>query len=328
MFQSVKILNFQSYAVSAIFIFLSPLTALLAHHPSAGPGSRVLGASTPVPRDQLIFALDYLKGDPENRDIWTLTAAGELNFFDGRVGLGLQLPYQYYEQKDRADAARYARPRLGLRLQPWPELSAGEGQVFLVGDVDVGFATGSDRNRFVDENFYDSAAGLTLGCAFDDLILTIRGGGVFPLSRLPQAETDDPDGVVHYPWEPVAETNTRDTHELKKVTEWRLRAGYRVTEVLQPFVGFAYRVPYAGVLKERATGDRVPKIYREFEAGLVVQASESLAVTVGYRIPLFRKREYSDVDRAWYVLQGRAPPDPSEFRQFVEAYNVSVSILF
>jgi hypothetical protein len=301
---------------------------LFAHHPPTNPGGRVLGDSTTAPRDQLVLSLDYLKGDRENRDVWTLNAAGELVFFEGRLGLGLQVPYQYFEQRDRDDAARFSRPRLGLRLQPWPEISIGEGSLYIIGDADLGFATGSDRGRFVDENFYDSNAGFTVACAIEDWIFTLRGGGVFPVTRLPKEEVADTPGITRLPWEPIQETNTRDTHELKKVTEWRARAGYRISQSLLGFAGFLYRTPYAGVIKERSTGDDVPQIYRELEAGLVFQVSEDVAITGAYRKPLYRKRENDALDEAWYFLQGRTPPNPARHKLFTEAYSLAVSFLF
>lgn len=302
---------------------------IFAHHPPTNPGGRVLGDSTTVPRDQLVLSLDYLKGDRENRDIWTANVAGELVFFEGRLGLGLQVPYQYFEQRDRDNAARFSRPRLGLRLTPWPQIDLGSGaSLYLIGDVDLGFATGSDRGRFVDENFYDSNAGATIALAIDDWIFSLRGGGVFPVSRLPKPEIPDTPGLTRAPWEPVEETNTRDTHELKKVTEWRVRAGYRLTESLLGFTGFLYRTPYAGIIKERATGDDVPKIYREVEAGLVYQLSETISITGIYRKPLFRKQENSAVDEVFFLLQGRTPPNPTRNKLFTESYTVAVSFLF
>ncbi|MCR9143959.1 MAG: hypothetical protein NXI24_17060 [bacterium] len=311
-----------------IFFAIGFANSIGAHHPPTNPGGRVLGDSTTAPRDQVVLSLDYLKGDRENRDVWTANAAGELVFFEGRLGLGLQIPYQYFEQRDRDDAARFSRPRLGLRLQPWPELEAGGGSFYLIGDLDLGFATGSDRGRFVDENFYDSNAGLTLGYAIEGWIFTLRGGGIFPLTRLPKAEVADTPGITRLPWEPVEETNTRDTHELKKVSEWRLRAGYRITESFLGFAGFLYRRPYAGVIKERATGDDVPQIYREVEAGIVYQLSDSVSITGTYRQPLFRKRENSGVDEVWYLLQGRTPPNSARHKLYTESYTVAVSFLF
>lgn len=314
--------------ITWVFAYLGCLVlagTLAAHHPPTNPGGRVLGDSTTAPRDQLVISLDYLKGDRENQNVWTLNVAGELVFFDGRVGLGLQVPYQYYDQRDREDAARFSRPRLGLRLQPWPEIVAGDGSFYLVGDVDLGFAAGSDRGRFVDENFYDSNAGLTIGYAIHDWIFTLRGGGVFPVTRLPKAEVAD---TTRLPWEPVEETNTRDTHELKKVTEWRVRAGYRITESLLSFVGFLYRTPYAGIIKERSTGDDVPKIYRELEAGLVYQITEDVSISAGYRKPLYTKRENTGLEETYFFLQGRTPPNPTRHKLYSEAYSLAVTVLF
>lgn len=315
--------------------FLLSASALFAHHPPTNPGGRVLGDSTPEPRDQLVVSLDYIKGERENRNTATLNVAGELSFFVGRLGLGLQVPYQYYRQKDREDAARWSRPRLGLRAQPFGKKAGGALELWDLGalfvlDADLGFASGADRDRFVDENFYDSNAGVTIGLTVDDWIFTVRGGGIFPVSKLPRAEAVDPGELppVRLPWEPAEETNTRDTHELKKVTEWQLRAGYRITDELLGFAGFLYRTPYAGVIKERATGGDVPKIYREVQAGFTYQLNFDYSLSFTYRAPLFNKQENSALDEAWYFLQGRTPPDPARNKLFSEAYTVAVTAFF
>ncbi len=310
---------------------------LYAHHPGHASRARVLGNTTPGPRSQVLFSVDYVKGEPDNRNIWTVSAAGELNVLDdedyGALGLNFQVPYVYYAQKDREDAGRYGRPRLGLRAQP----KLGEQETFfLVADADLGFAAGSDRDVFVDENFYDGGAGLTLGLASDRWLFTLRAGGTWPLSQLPREEstevTTELQEIETLPWEPEPLTVTRETHELEKVTEWRARLGFRplpsFAETFTVFGGFAYRVPYAGVIQERANAGEEPRIYRELEAGVSFGITDNMLVSAGYRYPLFRRRPNTEVEELWYFLQGRRPPEPREYRLFDEAYSIAVVYLF
>ncbi|MCB1314311.1 MAG: hypothetical protein KDK34_15960 [Leptospiraceae bacterium] len=318
------------YRIEIIFVFVFgmliaayPVKQLRAHHPSGNTRGVDFGKAGNRPANQAYLDIGHLKATNRNRHATTATAALELAFLDNRVGLNLQMPYTYYTQKERRDAGRYGRPRLGGRWHLPFDLHPA---FYSVLDADVGFPTGADRKRFVDENFYDSTAGITLGWSGDLWVLMLRGGGVFPVSRLPQASTYN--AYERWPWEPVEETVTRDTHELKKVTEWRARMGLRLSEMLVWFAGFYYRVPYSGVVYEKASAGEIPVIYREVETGLSFQPVQTLAITLTYRYPLFRKSRHAEQNQNIYILLGRTPPNPAEYRLFDEGYSLTLSYNF
>ncbi len=329
---------------------------VLAHHDSAGIASRVLGGGRTLrPRSQVLLDSEYRKGERQNRHSLLVTAGAELPLVAEVLALSVEVPYVYFNQTDRGDAGRYGRSRLGLRLRaPLEKIAASLTPWLLVLDADAGGPAGTDRQVFLDEPYADARAGLTAGYEGDHWLFVLRAGGVFPASRLPFTAVDE---LVFPPWEPAPELVRRETHELKKVTEWQGRLGFREKNVLF-FLGALHRTPYSGVVREREwpgsppvtrfitaaalkttlptyrptlfdfSRARPPTVYREVEAGFGLQFLEDWSVVVGYRYPLYRGREVSPGEKAWYLYNKRVPPDPKEFRLYDEMYNLSVSFAF
>ncbi|MCB1327364.1 MAG: hypothetical protein H7A21_14655 [Spirochaetales bacterium] len=314
-----------TWAAGAVAITLSTMVA--AHHGSARvpPGLSTGGVS--VPRDSLSVSVEHFKGESQNRNRTITTARGELTLRDGLLGFSLSVPYEYLHQRDRADAGRYGRPRFGARLRLWP-FPDEESPFFAVFDADVGFASGADRRRFVDENFYDSRAGLTLGFATEHWLTQFRAGGIFPISRLPERPEQHGSSIPPMPFEAHVHDVTGESHELKKVTEFQVMVGYRPLDSLLIYASGLYRTPHGGVLYERSDADRVPKIFRELETGLAWLVLDDLLVSVSYRYPLTRGIERNDGQKMIDLVFKGIPPEGHEFRLYHEAYAIGVSYFF
>ncbi len=310
-------------AVLVAFALSFGAGAILAHHPSSASTARVIDGRSVAPSNQFILDAEYRKGEQENRHRLITTLSAEFAFLDGNLGLTLGLPWHYLAQKNRADAARFGRPRVGFRFRPLLGPLTADAPFFLVLDGDLAAASGSDRGRFLDEDFWEYTAGATIGWSAGDWTLTLRGGGRFPLTRLPRSEAANP--LNPLPWEPTPELARRETHDLKKVSEWEARAGYRISDSTSLFAGFAYRTPYAGIIKEKATGNEVPLVYREASAGVSWKLGENSGLRLAYRYPLFRKRDQSPAEKAVSIqLLRRLPDDPREFRLFDESWSGSL----
>ena len=308
------------------FLIWLGTSGLLAHHGTAAPPSGTVGGLRLIPGDFLSLELEYLKGEADNRQRLIGRFGLELGFLENRLGLRLSVPYEYYVQKNRENAGRYGRPRIGLRFAPGLEEIFGP-EFFMNLDLDYGFAAGSDRTRFIDENYQDSRAGIGLGWNFESFLVQARFGGIFPLSRLPNAEilpTDPRDSGYRAPWLPAVERVTRDTHDLKKVSEASVFLGFRPVAAVLIHGGFSYRTPFAGAIKEKAGGNLAPKIYRDLEAGLSWEILENLALSLSYRYPLFRARKLENSERLGYLLTNQEIPNPKEYRLLDESYRVSV----
>lgn len=197
--------------------------------------------------DSLSTDFVYRKGGNSNRNEWQITFEAEKIIYSDRISAYVQLPYHYYDQKKRKDAGRYGRPRLGLRAHygwDWIQLQS-----------DLAMASGADRDRFVDENFYDSSNYITASTKKSGYYMAIRVGAIFPIGKLPEPGQPDPSRPAY---EPEEEIVSRETHNLKKVTIWEGFLVYRVFKNTIVFARILYRVPYAGTLQEKDSSGLAP----------------------------------------------------------------------
>jgi hypothetical protein len=292
---------------------------LYAHHPTPASSG---DARLDKPEDQLIFGLEWLRGEPQNRETLAASLYGELAFLENRLGLSLRLPYNYYMQRNRDDAGRYGRPRLGLR----GALYSGES-LALLADADFAPATGGDARSFVDENFAESAGGLTLGLSFEHWRFVVRGGGRWPLSRLPEPSAT-PTVTTETFARPRETPANRSTHALIPVTEWQARVVYMARDDLALFAGGLYRLPYEGPLVEKARSIYAPGIFREAEAGASFSFTDYAFVSLSYRYPLYRKREIGTGETLAALLASRALANPREFRLYAESWQLQLGLRF
>lgn len=318
----VRARNFGSpgaLAASAILLASAVFMPLYAHHPTPASSG---DARLDKPEDQLIFGVEWLRGEPQNRETLAGSLYGELEFLENRLGLSLRLPYNYYMQRNRDDAGRYGRPRLGLR----GALFAGE-YAALLADADFAPATGGDARSFVDENFAESAGGLTFGLSFEHWRFVARGGGRWPLSRLPEASVTPTVTTENFA-RPRETPANRSTHNLVPVTEWQARVVYMARDDLALFAGGLYRVPYEGPLVEKARSIYAPGIFREAEAGASWSVTDSAFVSLSYRYPLYRKRKIETSETLAALLTNRTLANPREFRLYAESIQLQLGLRF
>lgn len=290
-----------------LLLLLSP-APLLAHHPS---GSTTPAGRGAVPEDRVRFESEYRKAERGNRNTLINRLGVELTFLEGHLAWSLEASHYYLSQKNTRDASLWGRPRTGLRYRPflWQHW-------LLVLDADMGFAaTGSSM---VDEPFYDSRTGLTFGYLGDRFRIYGRLEGVFPIGSLPEEKVEQ----FRYPWEPEEEYVNRADYELEKSTALYARISY-VIGWLEPFAGIQYRLPYTGVLQERAEID--PAFFRQWEAGAGVLLGD-FYVALGYQKP-FQKIEDRTLER-WAYRQAGLVPRPEQTALLEESFTFSVFFQF
>ncbi|MBR32161.1 MAG: hypothetical protein CMN77_12720 [Spirochaetaceae bacterium] len=258
-------------------------TDLAAHHPSGISG---VAGSNPLPADRATLDFEYRKGERGNRNVLLSRAGVELSFLDD-FSWRLELGHIAFSQKDAPDAARWLRPRTGLRysLDLHPSF-------LLVLDGDIGFA--SSGNSMIDEPFYDSQTGITAGYIYESFTILARLGGIFPIGGLPDNRQQ-----TAYPWQEPETRVDRELFELEKVTQVSIRIAYR-WDWFEPFAGGLYRKPHSGVLIEK--GESHPEFYRHWEVGSGFYFGD-WHVSLAYQKP-FTPLESYDVERFFLSPEG------------------------
>jgi len=241
----------------------------------------------------------------------------------GRTGL------RYRTWPGRPTELRQERDRLGSRL-----VLPFEEDWLLLGQVSVGLASGADRRRRVDQNFFDGSAEAGIGWRKERWLLALVLNGSFPLSSLRPgyyveqwmiAEL----GALHpHEWLPdFQETVVQETFVLKKTTQWEGSLFYQTHPRLGLGISGLYRHPYGGLLLNRSTADRVPGIHREVSV-LGSFTYSSLRLEIAYAYPLFRGRSLSEDDRLLYFLTGSRPPNPTEHRLYSHAWRFALYLRY
>lgn len=311
MFQTVKhtVISLLSFIFAAV-VFTAGSGALTAHHP---PGFQNAGGISSIPATRFSFESEYRKGERGNRNSLVSVAGAEVSFLDGMLAWNFRAGMIHFAQKGAPDSARFSRVRTGIRFRPF--LS---NRWLLVFDTDAGLpAAGSDM---IDEPFYDFSAGLTAGYLSESFSAFIRAGGLFPVGKLPQKNTEQIEFYRQFrPWETPPSTVNRQDYRLTKSTNITARLAYRLGW-FEPFAGVAYRIPYAGVLIEKGAGDL--RYYREYEAGLGILAGSSWYISLSYRKPV-GKIEDRTLERYLYRQAG-FQPRPQQSKLLDESYFFTV----
>lgn len=278
-----------------------------------------------APRNSVSFAESVHKAEVGNRNRYITEITGEVAFWDGRLGLLATLPYEYYQQTDRADAARTGRLRLGARAIVINAQAAGVEWRAIVRSQ-VALAASGDRGRFVEEPFSDAEFGVALLARRKRAFVYGELAGFVPVGGL----GENPTAQQQYPWEPAEETVGADTHTLKKTTAVDVGLGYSLSTDFAATLGVYYREPYGGILQEHASSDILPGRYREWRAGLEWQMTERLQLTVGYGRPAVKFREPGLADHAARVQRGLPLEQRREdrLRLYKEMYTFSARWLF
>lgn len=249
------------------------------------------------PAGYFVLTQDLYRGTNENSNLYTTTGFVEIPFAEGRFAFNLSVPWTYFDQKDRRDAARIGKTYLGGK---WFPLGDFEKNYFLVVEGNVGFPSGPDTDRFTGGNYYTGQGFLTLGYLWNRWSFVAKGGGVQPLSRLQPNNLQDNDGIPYFLRAPSG-SPPESRYLLKKTTLWQAYATYMALPEVSLFAGFLYRTPYQGVDFDREKEDTIPRIFREATGGFTYNFSEKYNVTVGYRYPLYRKKDHRLYESAWTI---------------------------
>ncbi|EMG08585.1 hypothetical protein LEP1GSC151_2254 [Leptospira interrogans serovar Grippotyphosa str. LT2186] len=246
------------------------------------------------PANYVVLTQDFFKQTNENSNIHTSTFFGEINLKNGMFALNLSVPYTYYEQKDRSDAARIGKTYIGIKYLPLVDF---QKNYFIVFSANVGFPSGPDTDKFTGGNYYSGIPGLTFGYLLGKFSFVGKLSGIFPLSKSQPSNLQDNDGIVYWLRNPSS-SPPEETYLLKKTS---LFSGY-VTYLWKPglsfFTGFLYRTPYEGVDLKRSNQGKVPSIFREISLGFSANISEKLNFNLSYRHPLYRGEDYRLYDYA------------------------------
>ncbi|MBE7437173.1 MAG: hypothetical protein HS115_01870 [Spirochaetales bacterium] len=237
----------------------------------------------------------------------------------GRSGM------RYRSWPGRPEEIRQDRDRLGSRL-----VLPLQPQWLLLGHLSLGLASGADRKKRVDQNFYDGTAETGIAYRKERWLAALVVGGSFPLSALRPgyyveqwmiAEL----GALHpHEWLPgFQETVVQETFLLKKTTQWEGSLFYQTNPWLGLGFSALYRRPYGGLLVNRSAAGRLPSIFREISL-IATLTRGPLRVEMSYAYPLFRGSNISDDDRLLYYITGNRPPNPTEYRLYSHAWRVTL----
>jgi len=249
------------------------------------------------PASYFVLTQDYYKATNENSNIYTTTAFVEVPFAEGQFAVNLSVPWIYFQQKGRGDAARIGKPYIGGK---WLPLADFEKNYFLVLEGNIGFPSGPDTDRFTGGNYYSGQGMLTLGYLYNQWSFVLKGGGIQPLSRLRPSNLQDNDGIPYW-LRPETADPPSERYELKKTTLFQGYVTYLFRPEVSLFVGWLYRTPYQGVDFDLETKETVPRIFQEGSVGCTYNFSEKYNLIITYRYPTYRKSDHRLYESAWTV---------------------------
>ncbi|PNV73401.1 hypothetical protein BES34_017235 [Leptospira inadai serovar Lyme] len=254
-----------------------------------------------TPSDYILITQDYQKGTIDNSNLYTTTLFGETFYSGGKFALNFSVPWIYYRQIGRDDAARYGKPYIGFKWNPFLDST---GPFFLLLEARLGFPSGGDSSKFTGGDYYSGLANVTLGASFNRWLFVIRGSGIFPLSK-DHSSTTEQAGIPYW----AQTTNTLQTPETfpktQKVTQWFGYATYRLTPNLNVFAGYLIRIPYVNVigggsLVNETPNNRktFPRTFKEVSSGFSCKAFKGSYLTIAGRFPLERDSDIRLYDYA------------------------------
>lgn len=247
------------------------------------------------PANYLVLTQDYYQSTRENSHLFTTSAFVEMNFYDGRFSLNASVPWNYYQQRNRDDAARIGKPYLGFKYQPFFDL---DKPYFFVIEGSVGFPSGPDTDRFTGGNYYSGTGFIKLGYMYEKWSFVTKLGGIQPLTRPQPNNLQDNDGIPYYLRLPSAAA-PEPTYEYKKTGIASAYVTYYLINQLSLFSGILYRNPYNGVEFSQNKDQVNPSFFTEGSAGFSWNFSEKYNLSLAYRYPLKRDRDYLLYHSAW-----------------------------
>ncbi|WP_408605694.1 LIC11086 family outer membrane transporter [Leptospira fainei] len=302
-----------------LFLFQRPI---LSHH--AGEGQTMASSTRFIdpftgkkekPLDYILITQDYQKGTIDHSNLYTTTLFGETFYSGGKFALNFSIPWIYYRQIGREDAARYGKPYLGFKWNPFIESNS---PFFILLEARLGFPSGGDSSKFTGGDYYSGLTNVTVGASFTRWLFVIRGSGIFPLST-DRSSTAEQVGVPYW----AQSTNTTQTPEtspkIQKVTQWFGYVTYRLTPNFNVFAGYLIRIPYVNVigggsLVNETPNNRktFPRIFREISSGFSCKAFKGSNLTIAGRFPLDRD---SDIRLYDYAITTSLSVEISDWRK-------------
>jgi len=247
------------------------------------------------PTNYLVMTQDYYQSTRENSHLFTTTAFAEMNFFGGRFSLNGAVPWNYYEQRNREDAARIGKTYLGFKYQPFFDL---DKPYFFVIEGSVGFPSGPDTDKITGGNFYSGTGYLKLGYMYEKWSFVTKIGGLQPLTQPQPNNLQDNDGVPYY-FRLASAPAPAPTYQYKKTGIISAYISYFLIPQLSLFSGILYRNPYNGIEYSTSKDKANPSYFTEASAGFSWNFSEKYNISLAYRYPLQRDRDYRLYQAAW-----------------------------
>ncbi|MDF3818608.1 hypothetical protein P3G55_01780 [Leptospira sp. 96542] len=247
------------------------------------------------PANYLVLTQDYYQSTKENSHLYTTTAFAEMNFYEGKFALNASVPWNYYQQRGREDAARIGKTYLGFKYQPFFDL---DKPYFFVFEGSVGFPSGPDTDRFTGGNYYVGSGFLKLGYMYEKFSFVTKIGGLQPLSRPQPNNLQDNDGIPYWVRLP-AQTPAEPEYQYKKTGIVSAYLTYYWKPEYSVFTGILYRNPYNGVDYSPNKDNLNPGFFTEGSVGALWNLSEKYNLSLSYRYPLQRDRDYRLYHSAW-----------------------------
>lgn len=295
---------YKSLVFSFAFLFFWIPAQIKAHHTGTSHSpvatTRFVDPFTgkrEQPASYLVLTQDYYKGTNENSNIYTTTAFIEFPFYEGRFAINGSIPWTYFQQRNRSDAARIGKPYLGGK---WLPLGDFEKNYFIMLEGSIGFPSSNDTDRFTGGNYYSGQGILTLGYLFGKWGIVLKGGGLAPLSKAQPYNLQDNDGIPYY-LRQTPEQLPEPRYVLKKVTVYQAYLSYYMIPQVSLFLGYLYRTPYQGIDFDNETKNTIPRIFTEGSAGFTYNFSEKYNLTVTYRYPFYQKKDHKLYEEAWTI---------------------------
>ncbi len=298
-FYSIQILRYTVTIFIATIFLTSPI---LAHHTGSSDSpvatSRFVDPFTgkrEKPTNYLVLTQDYYQSTRENSHLFTTTAFAEMNFFGGRFSINGSVPWNYYQQRNREDAARIGKTYLGFKYQPFFDL---DKPYFFVIEGSVGFPSGPDTDKFTGGNYYSGTGFIKLGYLYEKWAFVTKLGGIRPLTSSQPNNLQDNDGVPYYLRLPSA-TAPEPTYQYKNTGIASAYITYYLIPEMSIFSGILYRNPYNGVEYSQNKDKLNPHFFTEGSVGFSWNFSEKYNLSLAYRYPLQRDRDFRLYQSAW-----------------------------
>ncbi|MCE9500089.1 MAG: hypothetical protein K8R21_06280 [Leptospira sp.] len=250
------------------------------------------------PNTYIVISEDVARGAQGNKNIDTTTAFFETTTNDGLFAFNVSVPYLYYDQKERSDAARIGKVYAGGKWSPLFNLNK---DYFLVIEGRIGFPSGGDTDRFTGGNYYTGIGNLSAGYLYKDISIVGKVSGLAPIGS-DHAKNPNSDDGVPYIFRSSSDTVVQTQSNLKKSTTYSFYLTYLFNQNFSFIAGFLYKTPFTALNsleeEEKVDGIDPPRIFREASGGVSINFSERYVLSISYRNPLYRGTDFRPYESA------------------------------